>query len=198
MATKTVSTTTPPVATDLVEAEALALLPVPVPAAAVDAREQGIQFQNLIHAARRTKMIGFGLHGSLMGAVERVGYERLWLNPASPMVYTDEEVWAMGQSLARQQQLHPLVVAPFADPRTREQGGTGADLLIIDGGLRSLSAPRAGMDALNVIVRPLPTFYAAVLETATAKISQRPLTDLEAGRFCRRLLTIHRLLREQG
>ncbi len=197
----TPTTTMPPQtdANETAEATALALLPVPAPAAAVDPHEQAVQFQNLIAAAHRMKRVGFGAHGSIMGVTERVDYAHLWLNPASPVVYRDEDIREMARSLGTQQQLHPLIVTPWADPRQRgaQGGGTGADLLIIDGGLRFLAAPRAGIDALNVIVRPLPSFYAVMLETVTAKVSQRPLTDLEAGRFCRRLMTVHRVLSEQ-
>ena len=96
-------TTTTPLLTDAnetAEAMALALLPVPAPAAAVDPHEQAVQFQNLIAAARRMKRVGFGAHGSIMGVTERVDYARLWLNPASPVVYRDEDIREMARSRA--------------------------------------------------------------------------------------------------
>lgn len=191
------------------DAAALALLPLEATysgaggsgSSPVD-EANAIAFHQLVTAARRVQLPGFDTQGSFKAGVYTVDYRRLWPNPASPRTYPRESVREMANSLASERQKTPLIVAQFRDPRPPAEGGTGGDLLIIDGVRRYMAAPLLAwpLEELDVIIHPLPTLYDVMLETAIIQVSPgaNPLSEREAGILCRRLIAIHRMLRERG
>lgn len=191
------------------DATALALLPLDATLASSTGRgsppvdeANAIAFHQLVAAARRVQLPGFDTQGSFKAGVYTVDYRRLWRNPASPRTYPPEAVREMATSLTSEGQKTPLIVAQFRDPRPPAEGGTGGDLLIIDGTRRYMAAATMAwpLEELDVIIHPLPTLYDVMLETAVIQVSPgaNPLSEREAGIMCRRLIAIHHVLRERG
>lgn len=184
-----------------VQSENVSLMPVPARQRLVDADKTATAFHQLVAATQGVAgLAGYDADGDFAGVRYFVALRRLWINPASPLVYSPNDIDEMAASLQAKGQQEPLIVAQFQDPRPEERGGTGGDLVVIDGARRVLSAAHLPfpMERMEVIIRPLPTFYHVMLETATAKLSARPLTEIEAGKFVRRLLAVHGALLAQG
>lgn len=191
------TTNTPPPAPETLADQPLALqlahLVIPSAQSGVDGRTAGKLRSTVIQAARQMERIGWGMHGSIVQMLETPAYRRFWVNPLYPIRYTAAEIGDMASSLALEGQTTALIVQALPDPRPRAQGGTGGDLLIIDGVKRYLAAPRAGMTELRAEVQPFTNIYDATRHAVIGKTSLHVPTELEIGELILAMRYAHRM-----
>jgi hypothetical protein len=158
----------------------------------VTTEEQAAQFQNMLNAAHKAQMVGFGLHGSITRTVERVETRRLWLNPLTPLDYTSAELAQMANSLYVKQ-LSPLIAVPMLDPYDEDaREGVYHDLLIADGMKRYRASYLKMIDTLDVVVEDVPlTLYDVLRNTLARKLTQRPLSERETALWTRNLIAAY-------
>jgi ParB-like chromosome segregation protein Spo0J len=135
----------------------------------------------LIDAAKMLNEIGWGNQGDIEGIEESVPLREVWLNPLSPIRYSDEDVDRMTGSLQAQGQLQPITVTYVDESGTDADGVPRGHLMIIDGGLRFLGACGADWDQLRAIVKPYRSMAEVMLELTTVKLSERELKPRERG-----------------
>lgn len=148
--------------------------------------QQKQHYTTLVDAAKLLDEIGWGNQGDIEGMEESVPIHELWLNPLSPIEYSDAEVALMTASLQTQGQLQPITVAYLAEPGKDVDGIPRGHLLIIDGGLRFSGACSADWPRIRAVIKPFHSMAEVMLELTTAKLSARPITGLERGRLIMR------------
>lgn len=152
-----------------------------------DPLQQGRLRTGIVELARQLGDPRWGSEGTIESAVTTVEYYRLWPNPMRAITYSRAEIDSMSGSLRTEGQKTPLIVTKCQDPRPDEDGGTGGDILIIDGEKRHAAAPKAALTHLHVIFRDYPHIYAAMLDATIIKTTQHDLTDHDIGRSIMRL-----------